>query len=123
MVLPVPMRSGASWSQAHNRLTMSPSFTDGTACRRLPILPTASYLAWLVPDLGTRSKVLGLLTLVHKSLPIYITGKNSNNSDTYKYYKMLKHKLLPTLMRLTLTNWPCTPLIWNISGKTVPQRS
>ncbi len=68
MVSLVPMQSGPSWSHAHNRLTISASFTDGTACKRPHILPKAACLgAWHVQVLGAGSKVPSSRALINNS--------------------------------------------------------
>ncbi len=66
--LPVLVWSGPFQSHALNRLATLPSFTAGTIFHRRPhILPTVPCLAWLVQDLGVRSKVLSLCLLRNHS--------------------------------------------------------
>jgi hypothetical protein len=67
VVLPVPMQSDPSWSRAHNRQTISPSFTHGTACKCPHSLSMAACLAWLVPDLGARYQVPSSRALINHS--------------------------------------------------------
>jgi hypothetical protein len=68
MALPVLVLSGLSQSHALNRLATLSSFAAGTVYKCVHILPTAACLAWLVQDLGARSKVLILHVLINHSV-------------------------------------------------------
>ncbi len=109
MVLQVLMRNGLSWSHTNNRMTISPTFTDGTAFRCPHILPTATCSAWLVPDLGSRSKVLNSHVLINHSGNTSQARVASTTIHT-NITKFQNIGSLSHLMRVAQTSWPRTPL-------------
>ncbi len=91
MAFLVLMWSGPSWSHAHNRLTTLPSFTAGTVFRCPHIFPVAACLA--CPRSG-REIQSPVSECTYNSLQVYITGKNSNNTNIHKIlqgFKILAH--------------------------------
>jgi hypothetical protein len=101
------MWSGPSRSCTHSRLTTLPSFTVGAVCRRPHILPTVTYLAWRVVDLGSRFKVQSPKSLCrYKSLQAYIKSKKGNNSDTHKHYMVAIYYPAFSLVKVAPGSWP-----------------
>ncbi len=96
-MLSVPMQNGP--------VPIKDSFTNGSACRRSHILPTAACLAWLVPDLSARSKVPSLHVLINHSR--YTSRARTATITIHTTItRFWNNWFIPTVIRVALTSWP-----------------
>jgi hypothetical protein len=117
----MPIQSGPSCSHSHNRLIISTSLKDGTACRCPHILPKTDCLAWPVPDghetqtsyvcvhlwnhSGYTSQARMATTTIHTNIPRF---RNINSlPDQLALNISIRNKmfLLPALFLFVCLTW------------------